>query len=651
MRNRANDSSIQNGSNSDEVAPLNSQDKVVAPMAEMEKADDPDMCEVDLGDGDPGAPNGRRKSATDKPNGDTTDTGPARLKPETAGKDETDAASVYSIYMDSDFRYYFQHPWARLFVAYFVTFCNFLIYAEDPVAHSRVECNIPVIGNCFAFIFTRYPSNAWSFLKVLLWLTGIIVGMLVGKIFFHTFLLNKIFRLKVFTECKGSWMIMFLSTVLCLFIFSYIYTAFLMIGGDSTSPYRISPYMGIANHYFMKAAATGTWCGDFFTAWMVTDMMLQEKLYPMWAKRVRTWWNSGLNRIILFWIAVCLCSFIVVFVIATDYIQWDKLNRDFLHSNELSRAFLASFILVMDIVIVMQDWDFPHFISAIDIKLPGVNTAHINFKIPQLLKKLEYWHVHITGKWFNYGILFFVILLDLNMWKNQIFYVPYDYGQYVDAEGRIHSVNDDYTINNLNETLVSFAYRNATVADNTTGQRYIELDNIMNARYNGYSVGLKAIAFVPCICVFITFFIFIGVYGRLPKPTKEDPYAGRLKKRKKRGFSVRLGWQRLRKRMRGTRAVLTGFKSASSDVDSRERRGAGGDEVDGTSMEEKVVNVWKHTKKEDLQGDAQAAVKSGDGPVTVETRGREGGDGDATIETVGTGNSDRHRSSAETTMI
>ena len=90
--------------------------------------------------------------------------------------------------------------------------------------------------------------------------------------------------------------------------------------------------------------------------WMlqVTDMMLQEKLYPKWAVGARKWWNTRYNRIILFWIVVVTSSFIVVFVIATDYINWDSLNRDFLHSNELSRAILASFILVMDITIVMQ---------------------------------------------------------------------------------------------------------------------------------------------------------------------------------------------------------------------------------------------------------------------------------------------------------
>lgn len=94
-------------------------------------------------------------------------------------------------------------------------------------------------------------------------------------------------------------------------------------------------------------------CGCFCVL-QVTDMMLQEKLYPNWAVGARRWWTTGYRRIILFWTITTVATFIVVFVIATDYIQWDKLNRDFLHSNEASRAFLASFILVMDIFIVLQ---------------------------------------------------------------------------------------------------------------------------------------------------------------------------------------------------------------------------------------------------------------------------------------------------------
>lgn len=108
-----------------------------------------------------------------------------------AGRDDVDAASTYSLFMEKDFRYYFQHPYCRLFFAYFVVFCNFLIYAEDPVAHSRKECLIPMVGNDFAFVGTRYPPNAWSLLKVLLWLVGIAIGMFVGKLLVHRQLFSK----------------------------------------------------------------------------------------------------------------------------------------------------------------------------------------------------------------------------------------------------------------------------------------------------------------------------------------------------------------------------------------------------------------------------------------------------------------------------
>ena len=37
----------------------------------------------------------------------------------------------------------------------------------------------------------------------------------------------------------------------------------------------------------MKAAACGTWLGDLITALIVTDMMLQDNLYPNWAPSVR----------------------------------------------------------------------------------------------------------------------------------------------------------------------------------------------------------------------------------------------------------------------------------------------------------------------------------------------------------------------------
>ncbi len=48
-----------------------------------------------------------------------------------------------------------------------------------------------------------------------------------------------------------------------------------------------------------------------------------------------------------------------------------------------------------------------------------------------------------TGKWFNYGIIFLVMLFDLNMWKNQIFYHPSAYGQYSGVHNRVHTVTNE----------------------------------------------------------------------------------------------------------------------------------------------------------------------------------------------------------------
>ncbi|KAF0040629.1 hypothetical protein F2P81_006527 [Scophthalmus maximus] len=70
--------------------------------------------------------------------------------------------------IDARFRYYFQHPWSRLIVAYLVTFFNFLIFAEDPISHSQTEAHMIVVGNCFSFLFNKYPGREWNALKTTL---------------------------------------------------------------------------------------------------------------------------------------------------------------------------------------------------------------------------------------------------------------------------------------------------------------------------------------------------------------------------------------------------------------------------------------------------------------------------------------------------
>lgn len=82
--------------------------------------------------------------------------------------------------------------------------------------------------------------------------------------------------------------------------------------------------------------------------------LFKDKLYPHWNKRLREIWRTGYTRIYLFWIVLVVATAVVAAGIISDFVRWDTLNRDFVSTNELSRAFLASFILVMDLLIVMQ---------------------------------------------------------------------------------------------------------------------------------------------------------------------------------------------------------------------------------------------------------------------------------------------------------
>ncbi|XP_077373471.1 transmembrane protein 117 isoform X2 [Festucalex cinctus] len=415
----------------------------------------------------------------------------------------------------SRFRYYFKHPWSRLVVAYLVIFFNFLIFAEDPVSHSQKEARIAVVGNCFSFLFSKYPGGGWSVLKVACWLLGICAGLLAGKFVFHQQLFGRYLRLQVFREDHGSWMTMFFSTILFLFIFSHIYNLILLMVGSMQS-HMVTDHMGIRNESFMKIAAVGTWMGDFVTAWMVTDMMLQDDNYPHWGKSARRFWKQGNNRIVLFWTVLVSLTSLVVLAISTDWICWDCLNRGFLPSDEVFRAFLASFILVFDLLIVMQDWEFPHFMGNLDVNLPGLPTAQVNFKLPvcRHIVKDEY-RVHITGKWFNYGIIFLVMILDLNMWKNQIFYQPYEYGQYVGPGEKILSVEEAEALRRFNRSTLTYQWRAANV-DPKTNRSYVAQDLLLHSRYIGASMQVKCLAFIPSLVAFACFGVFIWLLGRFP---------------------------------------------------------------------------------------------------------------------------------------
>lgn len=118
-----------------------------------------------------------------------------------------------------------------------------------------------------------------------------------------------------------------------------------------------------------------------------------------------------------------------------------------------------------------------------------------------------------TGKWFNYGIIFLVLILDLNMWKNQIFYKPYEYGQYVGPGEKIYTVEEPETLVLFNHSTLTYRWRSSHV-DPRTNLTYVERDMFLHSRYVGASLDIKCLAFIPSLGAFVLFGFFVWLFGR-----------------------------------------------------------------------------------------------------------------------------------------
>lgn len=65
---------------------------------------------------------------------------------------------------------------------------------------------------------------------------------------------------------------------------------------------------------------------------------------------------------------------------------------------------MASFILVMDLLIMMQDWDFPHFTTTLHVNLPGFSVATLEWK---------YAEVNLTGMFVLIPSTYYITLYNM----------------------------------------------------------------------------------------------------------------------------------------------------------------------------------------------------------------------------------------------
>eukprot|EP01065_Artemidia_motanka_P042767 TRINITY_DN5786_c1_g1_i1.p1 TRINITY_DN5786_c1_g1~~TRINITY_DN5786_c1_g1_i1.p1 ORF type:complete len:712 (+),score=164.00 TRINITY_DN5786_c1_g1_i1:91-2226(+) len=95
--------------------------------------------------------------------------------------------------------YFLYHPHLRLFIAFLLPACNFLMYGEDPMVHGVLEADVPVFGHAVGLIFLRYPPSGWiAFFKVLTWIVGLPLGVAAGRVLLHHLVLRDALRIPCF---------------------------------------------------------------------------------------------------------------------------------------------------------------------------------------------------------------------------------------------------------------------------------------------------------------------------------------------------------------------------------------------------------------------------------------------------------------------
>eukprot|EP00899_Mesostigma_viride_P008040 jgi/Mesvir1/17237/Mv07650-RA.1 len=402
----------------------------------------------------------------------------------------------------------FRHPYSRLFTVIVTVFGNIFLYLEDPTSRSFAITRIPVVGPGIVLLFLKWPDDgALVWWKLLIGWLSLLGGILFGRYVVHHKLFRDRLGLAMFRDNQGTWMVQFWTSILSLFIGSRIFNAI-------TWERPINNSLGFTNVRMGQMSAVATWVGDYFTFFVVVDMMLQDReSYPGWAPRARNWWQKakqGKVRIYLFWGTLLPLTLLFAMLIFYDGIlEWERSPRlFFVRSTEVGRVWLAAAITMADLLVVMQDWDFPLFTSSQDLLLPGLSMHDLKLsciRLPDRFMRATLVRVHISAKWLNYGVVFLIHLLDINMLVTQIAYRPLPYGQYTDPASHIVAITNATLVEELlhspNKTqLISWETRRGVG------------DARMHCRWIDVNVAVELLATIPPLAILIIF-LLLTKYG------------------------------------------------------------------------------------------------------------------------------------------
>ncbi|KAL3656511.1 hypothetical protein V7S43_018657 [Phytophthora oleae] len=198
--------------------------------------------------------------------------------------------------------------------------------------------------------------------------------------------------------------------------------------------------------------------------WILQDREYIRVLFGNWLGPARRVYSDFLSvRILWCWlstlgVAIGGVYFGAISMVQNEWIRW-KLEKedgvDDLESwlvNASWNTLLSSLIIALDLLWVVQDWDFPSFASPSGLRMFGLHVDHIIFRFPFQFQ------LTFSSKWIG-GFLVMALLLPLEICQFlQIAnYSPGMYAQYVHVtSSRVFPLNasnsDPSTFDNLDAT-------------------------------------------------------------------------------------------------------------------------------------------------------------------------------------------------------
>ncbi len=326
----------------------------------------------------------------------------------------------------------------------------------------------------------------------------VVLGALVAVQGLHHALLRDFLRISMFAESKGTWVVVFLFLLISLYIGSRLFN-YLAVDWFGADIWAVTPALGVPWTDVSNACAFVLWLINFLALFFVFDLMLQSTHpYPRWMADSRMQWQQGSLRIFVFWISFCAGSAAVAFVLAhSDRYSLSLMQATGLSTSELSRSWLASLLLGLQLALVMQDWDFPWFDASLDTRLPGLPASSLSCFDYKLLPACL--HLTVSSRWAVFGLLVPAWLLNLHTLCLQLTYSPEFYAQYTDPSGRIFAVTDpaELELVRASPELLSWAARGATWA--------MRGDVDTHTTFLAYSLWVKLLALLPAVLAAVLF--------------------------------------------------------------------------------------------------------------------------------------------------